>query len=108
MTVNVTNNSFAVDQPQGGQVFDLNNPPRARYKHQPFPKAVYDQNSGRTMIVKDEKELKKAQKAGYDMKPAPGRDYSKVSREGIAPVAEKGPDRGVQLSADDLEEVEEG
>ena len=107
MSVNVTNNSFAVDQPQGGQVFDLNAPRTGRYKHQIFPQMVYHHETGRTLIVKDDKELNKAKKAGYDMKPAPGRDYSKVSREGIAPIAEKGPDRGAALTADDLEDEEE-
>ena len=86
MTVNVTNNSFAADQPQGGQVFDLNNPPRPRYTHKAFPKMVYHE-SGKTMIVNDAKELEKSQKNGFNLKPVAGHDYSKMNRVGVAPEA---------------------
>lgn len=88
--VPLVQNTFAVDYQAGNNVVDINNPPTKRYAHQEFPKLVYHHESGHVLRIEAgpdaEKQLKLAQKKGYDTKPAPDRDYSKMSRANIAPV----------------------
>ena len=84
--VPLVQNSFAVDYQAGNTVIDINNPPQKRYVHQEFPKLVYHHESGHVLTVADDKQLKLAVKKGYDLKPAPDRDYSKLSRARVAPV----------------------
>ena len=88
--VPLVQNSFAVDYQAGNNVVDINNPPQKRYLHQEFPKLVYHHESGHVLTIpagpEADKQLKLALKKGYDPKPAPDRDYSKLSRGNIAPV----------------------
>jgi hypothetical protein len=86
MNTHVVPNSFAVDYKAGNTVIDINNPPHKRYVHQEFPKMVYHHESGQTLTVQDEKQLKLALKKGFETKPAADRDYSKTNRNGVAPV----------------------
>lgn len=99
-------NSFTVDKPSAPTITDINNPPRANYNpHDPkneFPKMLYHHGSGRVLKVNDAKEQKAALKRGFDLKPSPGRDYSKVSRAGIAAVAEHGEKREEEKSAAEM------
>jgi hypothetical protein len=88
--VPLVQNNFAVDYQAGNNVIDINNPPTKRYQHQEFPKLVYHHESGHVLRIEDgpdaAKQLKLAEKKGYVTKPAPDRDYSKMSRANIAPV----------------------
>lgn len=111
MAIPQVSNSFAVDYNQGEHVIDINNPKRKNYNpHDPknqFPKLLYNHESGHVLEVANEKQQTIAvKKHGFELKPAPGRDYSKV-RNGVAPTAEKGPIREAELSAQILEEAEE-
>jgi hypothetical protein len=104
-------NSFTVDKPAGPVINDINNPPHVNYNpYDPkneFPKLVYHHSSGRVLKVADAKEQKAALKRGFDLKPSPGHDYSKISRAGIAPVAETGPKREEEMSAEELAALDE-
>ena len=97
----VVPNTFAVDYQAGNTVVDINNPPQKRYVHQEFPKMLYDHESGRVLQVKDEKEMKAALKKGFQVKPAPDRDYSKVTRSGSVAPSKPEPPEPI-LSDEDL------
>jgi len=103
-------NSFTVDKP-AVTITDINNPPRVNYNpYDPkneFPKMVYHHESGRVLKVNDAKEQKAALKRGFDLKPSPGHDYSKVSRAGIAAVAVHGEKREEEMSAEELAALDE-
>lgn len=103
-------NNFAVDKPVQ-EITDINNPPHKNYNpHDPknqYPKMLYHHESGRVLTVNDTKEEKAALKRSFDPKPAPGRDYSKVSRAGIAAPAATGPKREEEMSAEELAAMDE-
>lgn len=103
-------NSFAVDKPAVA-IADINNPPRVPYNHRDpkneFPKMLYHHESGRVLTVKDAKEQKAAMKRGFALEPSPGHDYSKVSRAGIAAVADHGPKREEEMSGEELAALDE-
>lgn len=105
-------NSFTVDQPSTDAIADINNPPRRPYNpHDPkneFPKMLYHHSSGRVLHVKDEKEQKAALKRGFDLKPSPDFDYSKVNRAGVAAKAHHEPKREEDMSAEELAALDEG
>jgi len=63
---------------------DLNKPPRTPYVFKEFPKTVYHHGNGRVHTVANEKELKAAQRAGFETKPSADYDYSKTVK-GLAP-----------------------
>jgi len=109
-------NHFTVDEPQQGPaITDINNPPRRPYNpHDPkneFPKVLYHHESGRVLTIaagpNAEKEQKAALKRGFQLKPSPGHDYSKVSRSGIAAVADHAPKREEEMSAEELAALDE-
>ncbi len=104
-------NSFAVDQPSVPEISDINNPPRKNYNpHAPenqFPKVVYHHESGRVLTVASQKELAAALKRGFDLKPSPKHDYSKVGRSGVAPVSATGPKSEEEMSAEELAAIDE-
>ena len=103
-------NSFTVDTPTV-EITDINNPPRRNYNpHDPkheFPKMLYHHESGRVLNVNDAREQKAALKRGFNLKPSPGHDYSKVNQAGIAAVAAQGPKREEEMSADELAALDE-
>lgn len=104
-------NSFTVDKPAGPVVTDINNPPHVNYNpfdpKNEFPKMVYHHKSGRVMKVANLLEQKAAIKRGFDLKPSPGHDYSKVSKAGIAAIAVAGPKREEEMSAEELAALDE-
>jgi hypothetical protein len=59
------------DSKQGAIVkeFDLNNPPKVQYRHQEFPKMLYQHESGKTKAVHNAKEEDKSLKAGWRKDP---------------------------------------
>jgi hypothetical protein len=103
-------NSFTVDKPTV-EITDINNPPHKNYNpHDPkneYPKMLYHHESGRVLQVASEKEQKAALKRGFDLKPSPNHDYSKVSRAGIAAPAEHGEKREEEMSAQELAALDE-
>jgi hypothetical protein len=82
-------NLLLTDAPTGREI-DLNKPVIVPYRHKEFPRMIYHHDSGHTLEIaagpNADKELKAALKKGFQLKPAPGRDYSQVKR-GIAPLA---------------------
>jgi len=108
----LTENHFTVDQPSTeATITDINNPPRKNYNpHDPkneFPKALYHHGNGRVLKVENEKEQKAALKRGFELKPSPDHDYSKVSRAGIAAKASSEPKREEEMSAEELAALDE-
>jgi hypothetical protein len=107
-------NSFSVDQPTV-EITDINNPPRRPYNpHDPkneFPKVLYHHETGRVLHIaagpNAEKEQKAALKRGFELKPSPAHDYSKITRAGIAAVAEHAPKREEEMSAEELAAMDE-
>ena len=49
--------------------FDLNNPPKQPYRHQEFPRIVYDHAGRMTLKVRSQAELEQALGAGYELDP---------------------------------------
>ncbi len=100
-------NMFAVDQPQQGAIVDINNPPRKNYNpHDPkneFPKMLYHHESGHVLVVKSAKEERLATARGFQLKPAPGRDYSKVRSGMVAPPLPEAAPRDHGLTAEELD-----
>lgn len=70
-------NHFAVDY-NTETIMDINKPPQRRYVHQDFPRFVYNHDSGQVLRVDDDRQLKAAQKKGFDVKPDTRRDYSTI------------------------------
>ena len=103
-------NSFTVDKPTA-EVTDINNPPRRPYNpHAPenqYPKVLYHHETGRVLTVQNEKEHKAAHKRGFEVQPSPAHDYSKITRAGIAAVAEHAPKREEEMSAEELAAMDE-
>lgn len=103
-------NSFTVDKPTV-EITDINNPPRKNYNpHDPkneYPKMLYHHETGRVLSVGNEKEQKGALKRGFNLKPSPDHDYSKVSRAGVAPKLTTGPKREEDMSAEELAALDE-
>ena len=83
-----------------GREIDLGKPVHVNYRHQEYPRMVYKE--GHVLTVANEKQLKAAQKNGFELKPHPDYDYSKLNRANVAPIAETGPPREDALSAEDL------
>jgi hypothetical protein len=103
-------NSFTVDKPTV-EITDINNPPHRNYNpHAPeneYPKMLYHHETGRVLNVGNEKEQKAALKRGFNLKPSPGHDYSKVNRAGIAAPVEHGEKREEEMSAEELAALDE-
>ena len=103
-------NSFTVDKPTV-EITDINNPPHKNYNpHDPkneYPKMLYHHETGRVLNVANEKEQKAALKRGFNLKPSPDHDYSKVSRAGVAPKLEHGEKREEEMSAEELAALDE-
>jgi hypothetical protein len=59
------------DQTNKGGIkeFDLNNPPKLPYRHQEFPKTVYDHESRRSFIVRNREDEKEALDSGFRLDP---------------------------------------
>lgn len=60
------------DKQKAANVFDLNNPPRSNYVHQPFPTMVYDLDDEGNRIhkkVDNAEELEAARAAGWSDEP---------------------------------------
>ena len=112
-TVQSVRNSFTVDQPttDGPAITDINNPPRKNYNPRDakneFPRMLYHHETGRVLKVENEKEQKAALKRGFDLKPSPDHDYSKVNRAGIAAKSTTGPKREEEMSAEELAALDE-
>lgn len=104
-TKQVTNN-FSASYSAGDRVIDINNPPRKRYVHQEFPKLMYHAN-GQTVKVHTIDQFKASLRKGFQRKPFPGLDYSKISRAGVAPKATEGPVREVEFTAEQLDQLDE-
>lgn len=103
-------NQFTVDKNQSPEPFisDINNPPQRRYKHQEYPKAMYHHDSGRTLVVKDEKEEAAAKKKGFKEEPSPDHDYSRTQFGRVAPEKAVAPEGERELTPEQLAELEEG
>jgi hypothetical protein len=110
MSAQTVRNSFAVDKP-AVEITDINNPPRRPYNPQDpkneFPKMLYHHESGRVLAVQNEKEQKAAHKRGFELKPSPDHDYSKITRAGVAAVADHAPKREEEMSAEELAAMDE-
>jgi hypothetical protein len=111
-------NFFAASQPVTDTVVDINNPPRNRNynPHAPenqFPKMLYHHDSGQVLVVKSAAEQKAAEKKGFQLKPSPNRDYSKVKHGSLALVKDTTPnpsvppDDIVSLSDDEMDAAEQ-
>jgi hypothetical protein len=90
------------DVPQGREI-DLSKPVTPPYRYQEFPKLVYHHEAGQVLEVHDEREQKAAEKKGFQCKPAPGRDYSKI-QNAVAAVKAVGPKTEVELAQEVLAE----
>lgn len=103
-------NSFTVDKPTV-EIADINNPPRKNYNpHDPkneFPKMLYHHETGRVLKVTGAAEQKAALKRGFELKPSPTHDYSRVSRAGIAPALTQVEKREEEMSAAELAALDE-
>jgi hypothetical protein len=55
----------------GIKEFDLNDPPRVPYRHQEFPKTVYDHEGRRSFIVRNREDEKEALDSGLRLDPYP-------------------------------------
>ena len=108
----ITENRFTVDQPSTDEfITDINNPPRKNFnpydaKNQ-YPKMLYHHKTGRVLQVANEKEEKASVKRGFELKPSPDFDYSKVNRAGIAAKASSEPKREEEMSAEELAALDE-
>ncbi len=69
--------STAMNDPQ---VIDLSNPPRQPYTFQAYPRTMYAAD-GRFVSVENEKQQAKAEKQGFQTKPYPEFDYSKIEKD---------------------------
>lgn len=87
-----------------GKEIDINNPPRQNYRHQEFPRLVYNHKTGSMLQVDDAAELKEAVKRGFKTEPAPNRDYSQVKGT-VASIAGK-VRRTKELSAEELADLD--
>ena len=109
--MNKVTNSFTVDKPAGPPITDINNPPHVNFNpfdpKNEFPKMLYHHESRRVLNVANEKEQKAALKRGYELKPSPGADYSKISRAGIAAPVTNGEKREEEMSAEELAALDE-
>ena len=56
---------------KGIQEFDLNKPPKEPYRHQEFPRMIYDHAKRRTKIVHNADHLADALAAGWKKEPFP-------------------------------------
>lgn len=108
----ITENHFTVDQPSNDIfITDINNPPRKPYNprdpQNQYPKMLYHHGNGRVLQVASEKEEKAALKRGFDLKPSPDYDYSKVNRN--SGIAAKAAVRPVEetMSAEELAALDE-
>jgi len=90
-----------------GKEFDLNAPVVIRTPYKEFPKAVYHHGSGRVVHVEDQNQLDMALKRGFEEKPAPDRDYSKINLAGIAAMKAEAPPREKEFSSADLAAMEQ-
>ena len=103
-------NSFAVDKPEV-VITDINNPPRRNYNPfdpaNEFPKMLYHHEMGRVLKVASAAEQKAALKRGFELKPSPTHDYSRVSRAGIAPALTQVEKREEEMSAAELAALDE-
>jgi hypothetical protein len=80
--------------------FDLNNPPKAPYRHQEFPRIVYDHVGRKTLKVRNQAELENALGAGYELEafapevaepelsPAERAEVARLDREARRPKKE--------------------
>jgi hypothetical protein len=104
-------NHFTVDPPKTAEITDINNPPKKNYNPRDpkneYPKMLYHHGTGRVLHVANEKEQKAAMKRGFELKPSPDYDYSKVSRAGIAAKASSEPKREEEMSAEELAAMDE-
>lgn len=100
-------NQFAVDY-QTETVRDINNPPRKPYRHQEYPKMVYHHESGHVLQVDDKRQEQAAVRKGFQLKPSPVHDYSKVKMGRSVPLKPEAPDREAEMSAEELVEIEDG
>ena len=50
---------------KGIREFDLNNPPKEPYTHQPYPAILYDHETRKHIVVKNRREEEDALEAGY-------------------------------------------
>ena len=107
---NLVRNHFAVDDPVE-VVTDLNNPPHKNYNpravENQYPKMLYNHDSGKVLIVNSEKEEQLAiKKHGFQLKPDPGRDYSRARAGMVAPAKAQVEPREEELIAAELAEEE--
>jgi hypothetical protein len=56
---------------KGIKEFDLNNPPKERYRYQEYPRCIYHHTSGKTHIVHNEEQLKAHLAKGWSIEPTP-------------------------------------
>lgn len=61
---------IAQEDKKGIREFDLNNPPKEQYRHQEYPKMVYNPKTGGNAIAKDAEDEAAAIAAGWTLKPA--------------------------------------
>jgi hypothetical protein len=104
-------NTFTVDKPTAGEtVIDINNPPKKNYNpHDPknrYPRLMYHHETGKVVKVENATQEGAAEAHGYDVKPSPNHDYSKI-RASVAPtkppVVEREPEPDAQGMVEDFE-----
>lgn len=110
MSVPLPRNHFATDIQQD-VVTDINDPKVARYgtpknPFRAYPKMVYHHESGHVLVVQNEAQHAAATRRGFQVKPAPDRDYSRVRSGMVAPVAAVGPERETLLTNEQIENQE--
>lgn len=96
-----------------GREIDLGKPVIVPYRvgdpRNNYPKMVYHHDSGHVMTIAAgpdaEKQLKAAQKRGFEEKPSPNHDYSQI-RNGRAAVKATAPAREEQMSAEELADLD--
>lgn len=72
-TMTPVSNSF-----EGPKEFDLNNPPKVDYTHQPYPALVYGER-GHIKQVANAEEHELAHQQGFEDRPHPDFDYSQIN-----------------------------
>ncbi len=104
-------NQFAADKPRE-TIVDINNPPHRNFNpHAPeneFPKMLFHHDTGKVLTVNSAKEEKIAtEKHGFQLKPAPDRNYHGARSGMIAPVKPVAEPREEEMIASELEKEEE-
>lgn len=102
-----SSNQFAEPKPE--VITDINNPPRRNYNpnlpENQYPKMLYHHDTGKVLTVHSAREENLAiSRHGFQLKPAPDRNYHTVKNGMVAPMKEAAEPREEELIAMELAE----